>query len=366
MRRHIALAAITALVLAACGGSGPDPADEPKQALISAFESMGNYDGIEMILSVDSDEASLTAASEGEIARRDARTILGSTFTVRSKNTDSPEDTEVEMVADIAGDLVEIKAVGTTFYVRADVEALVERFGGDPRELDQQIDAAQQAGEQYAFLEPAIRGEWIEVQGGEELQKQLGAGQSPDEELQKQISEDLKNAVEEHAEVTSEGDDDIGHHLVATASVRPMFEALVNAIQKVPGANLPGGQLPDAQEVPDQEIRVDFWVEDDQIRRILFDIAQFRDWEDATLPKGVDRLAILVDLGEFTDTVEAPDAAASVDAQQLLQGVLGPATGMGSPGQTQPAPSDIAEFCEQLKDQPAEVRDQFAQECGDI
>ncbi len=354
MRRILAFLLISVLALGACNSSGGDAAEDPKGALTDAVGALEDTEGIHMTFTVESTPESLAAASEGDLAEEDAQKILDSSLSVTSKSADKPEDAQAEFIVDIAGRLVEMRALNNTFYVRADVRDLVEEFGGDTAEIDAFVG---QAPPGFEFAGPLAEGEWIAVEGAQQFSEQMGAP-SPDAELQKKFAEDLQKAVEENAEVTSEGSDDQGDHVRATIKVKPLYESLVQTFGSL---NVPGAALPDSSQVPDEEVVIDFWLQDGFLSQVQLDVTQFRDWEGSEMPEGVEELAINIDLEESTEEIEAPEAAASVDFQQLFQGFLG---GMAPQTETETAPTD--DVCSQLKGAPPEVLEEFAEECPEL
>jgi hypothetical protein len=353
----------TAVFFSACGGGGPDPAEDPKGALVSAFETLGKYKGVTMVISVSSDPESLTSA---DMTKEQAEILLASNLTISSKNTDDPEKGEFEMVVDIDGDLVEIKGIGRTFYARGDVRPLVERFGGSAADIE---DMLRDAPPQYDFIGPAIEGEWIGLEGAQDFAEQLGVPASPDPEQQEKLAEGLRAAIDEHATVTSQGDDDIGHHVVASAPARPLFTAILESLP----SSLPGAKLPDPSEIPDEEISLDVWIGDDTVEQLRFDLTQLSKFEGEDLPEGIEELTLIIDLEEFTDSVEAPEAAATVDFGELMQGFMG---GLGSedPGEQEAGEGPPPSLCDQLAgfppDQleqlPPEILQEVEQDCPEL
>lgn len=354
MRRMLAFLMVSVLVLGACNKSGGEAAEDPKGALTSAVGALGDTEGISMTFTVESTTGSLAAASEGEMTEEDAQKILDSSLSITAANLSDPENSQAEFVVDIAGNLVEFRALDDTIYLRADVRELTEEFGGDTAEIDAFV---AQAPPGFEFAGPLAEGEWIAIEGAKEFSEQMGAP-SPDAELQDKFAADLKKAVEDNAEVTSEGSDDQGDHVKATIKVKPLYESLVQSFGTL---QVPGAALPDSSEVPDEEIVVDFWVQDDVLSQIRLDITQFRDWEGAEMPEGIEELALNIDLEESDEAIEAPEAAATVDFQQLFQGFLGGMT--GSETETAPAEGDV---CSQLVGAPPEVLEQFAEECPEL
>jgi len=363
MRRSLTILLAAALVLGACAGGdeGPDPAEDPKGALVSAFQRLADSEGISMTATVQSDTGSLIALSSdggGEpLTEDEANLILDSSVSVKGKGT-TPEDSQSEIVVDIGGDLVELRQVNEMIYVRADVRPLVDRFEGNQAEVDQFV---QQAPPQFSFVGPLVEGEWVALEGAEQLAQQFGAP-SPDQKLQQKIATELTAAFEQNATVTSEGSDDVGEHLAATIGLRPLYDVLVQNLRGLTGG-LPGATLPPNTEIPDEQIRIDAWVADGEVQQLEFDFLQIARIVGEEVPAGVQRLALRLELDGFDDDVEAPEPAASVNAGQLIQSFLG----LGMTGaQTESTVTTPEDICAQLEGAPPEVIEQFAEECPEL
>ncbi|HEU4481333.1 MAG TPA: hypothetical protein VFS18_05560 [Actinomycetota bacterium] len=365
MRKLLIALLSSALLLAACGGDdGPDPAEDPKGALTSAFERFAERDGSTFEITIASDPESLAAMSEGELTEDDAQTILDSSVTVSAFSGENPEDAEIEMNVDIDGHAVELIVVDQTVFARADVRDLVERFGGSQEEVDTAV--SQMSGAPgFDFVEPLVEGEWVAFTGAEDLAKQFGAPQ-PDAQLQEELANDLTAAVEDSAEVTHEGSDDAGDHLVATMEIRSLYDSITEALSST--GQIPGGQLPPVSEIPEEELKLDFWVDGGDLTQFRIDVTQFGSWEGAEMPAGIETLALQIAIEEFGGGVDAPDAAEEVDLQQLIQGALGGMMG-GSSSTESSTPLEVtteADLCASLKDAPQDVIDQFAAECPEL
>ena len=368
MRRFLISLCAAALVLSACS-DGPDASKDPKGALTAAFERMAGSEGQTMEFSVRSDEASLAALSEGDMSEEDASMILESSVTISSTNPEDPKDVEFEMVVDIAGDLLEVKQLDQVAYVRIDGRELIEKFGSA---ADIEAGLAEMPPE-FAWLNSLVDGEWIALTGAEALQEQLG-GQAPNAEAEKKLTEDLIRAIEENAQVRSEGEEDFGDHLVATMQVRPLFESLMQSMQSLgglPGLGGAGAPVPSASEIPDEEVEVHFWVDNGTLTQVELDVTQFEDWaatED--FPEGVKEMALRISFEEFDGGVEAPDAAEEVDLMQVMQTFMGGMNSGMTPPQPQPAPgegqSSIDDLCKSLEGAPDDVVKQFAAECPEL
>lgn len=368
MRRFLIPVLTAALLLPACSdGGGPDASENPKAALTSAFENLTSSDGQTMVMTLLSDEGSLTALGEGDFTPENASLILESSVTVSSTNPEDPKDAEFEMVIDVDGDLIEAKQVDQVVYIRVDGRDFIERFG-----TEAEIEAGlAEMPPQFSFLNTLVDGEWLALTGMEAMQQQLGVP-SPDAATQKKLLADITKAIEDNAEVRSEGSDDVGDHLVATLPIRPLYESLSDTFASLAMTGVPGAQLPPASEIPDEEVDLHLWVEDDSITQIELDLMQFGDWEGAEpTPEGVTELGVRITLEEFGGGVEAPDAAEEVDLMQLMQtffqGAMG---GMSSGSETAPAPgegqSSIDDLCKSLEGAPPEVVEQFAAECPEL
>jgi hypothetical protein len=365
MRRSVLILSVLVLVLGACGGGGPDPQENPQAALTSAFDSLTEAEGITLVATFESDVASLQAMSEGSLKQDDAQKILDSSVTITGRNETDPKKSQSEMSLDLAGidQAVEFKVLGSTLYLRAAVRDIMEAFGADPADADRFVQDGKQAG--FTWAEPAVEGEWLEISGLDELGQQFGAPSM--EETARQQREMLKklSAVIEQNTQTEPGDKEgPGDHLIVTMNIRDLYQSFVDLAKDVGGAAVASGGMPPADQIPDETISLDVWIEDDFVRQMEFDFVQLAKFEEADMPEGVERAALRIALEEFDGEVEAPEETTKVDTQQLMGifgGMMGGATGAG--GGDQPATTDI---CEQLKGAPPEVIEQFAEECPEL
>lgn len=372
MKKALALAVISALLMGACAG-GDAPSEDPKAALISAMENTGSAEGLTFTLSLQSTPESLDAMARADgggsgLAEEDAERFLDSSVTISTRG--SGEEGAFEMVVNVAGqDDFEMKAIDEVLYLRADVEGLVETFGGDPSEIDTGVQQAEAQG--LDFVRPAAEGEWVSIAGLKETTQQITGQSPPPVPEQEQLIEDLTASFRENATVTSEGVEDFGEHLVVSVPLRDTYENFVEDFARL-GRQLPVGQLPDAAEVPDEKVTMDVWVDDDQVTQILFDLIQVaRLTRDTEVPKEVKEFGFLAQIEEFDDEIKVPEDAVAIDPQQIF-GLLGSMfmNGMGAGGSAGQAPpgSDLgAGFnCDDLKGAPPEVLSQFAEECPEL
>ena len=373
MRKLLILAVAAALIAGACGSD--DAAENPQGSLTEAVNALGDYEGYTITLRVDSTADSLVALSEGGMSPEQAQQILASSFRMSSANAEDPSEAAAEVALDIAGEAnsFELKFVSQTMYLRADVAGMMETFGADPSQLDA---VRAQAGSQpgFEFVEPAIDGEWIALTGFDQLLQRAGSSQEDITGAQQKAIDGFANALNENSEVEAGDKDGPGTNLVVTTNVRDLYQALVDLQSTVGGA---AGDMPSIEDVPDEEVSIDTWVDDGRLTQIQLDITQFKDFPEAEIPEGVDELALTVGLEEFTGGVDAPDGATEVDVNAIMQSVFGStggftegAGGAGSP----PEDIDPAQICDelekQLEGQPDEVVQQFVdlygQDCPDL
>ena len=371
MRKLLILAVAAVVFAGACGGE--NAAENPQGSLNDAVDALSEYAGFTITLSVDSTSDDLVAISEGGLTAEQAQQILDSSFTVSSTNTEDPKEAEAEFSVDIAGkaDSFELKFVDGTMYLRADVAGLMEIFGADPAQLDA---FTQQAGSQpgFEFVEPALNGEWIAMSGFDQLLQQAGASQNDLTGAQQKAIDGFAQALSENTNVEAGDKDGPGTHLVVTANLRDLYQAILQLQSSLGEA---AGEMPPVEEVPDEDMTIDTWVDGDRLTQIQLDLVQFKDFPDAEFPEGVDQLAITIGLEEFSGGVEAPEGATEVDINQIMQsmfGGLGGAIGGDTGGGGEEiVPADICDELEkQLKGQPDEVVEQFVdlygKDCPDL
>ncbi len=321
-----------ALVLSACSGddTAQQAEEDPKGTLVDSINALADTDSLSVTLSLQSDPESLAAlASEDgtELSSEDAQKILDSSITIAARKGESEDDGQAQVTVNVAGnDAIEMRLLDQTLFLRADARGLAETFGQDPATLDALGQQAAAAG--LDFVEPALNGEWLALEGLDQLAQQFGgAAPTPSAEQQEQLLRDLSDAFESTGEVTSEGEDDVGSHLVVTVPLRDIYEELLDNAESLTGS-VPGASLPPASEVPDEEVTLDAWVRDGRLAQLEVDFLQFAEMSDEEVPEGVERFALRLSLEEFDEEIAAPEDAVDVDLQQLLQAVGG---GLGGP-----------------------------------
>jgi hypothetical protein len=363
MKKLIALSASLLLLASACAGN--ELGGSPKESLSAAIENLTELEGLEMVFTVQSSPDSIAALADSSgdsLSEDETQRILDSSITVKSKGQ-TPEEAQAEFVVNIDGeDDIEMKFLDQTFYVRADVRGLIETFGGDPSSLDQFEQQASAAG--VSFVKPAIDGEWIALQGLKELAQQQGfpTAQAPDQDA---LVRAFQTAVDEEAEVTEGDQDGPGTHLVVDLPVREIYERLLPEFQKLL-VGIPGAALPPASEIPDESVRVDTWVDDDQLKQIRLDLLQFFRFGDEPVPEGVEEFALQVTIDEFDDEVKAPEDAVTLTPQEIQQAFGALMGGVITGTESQSGTATPGVDCEVLEQAPPEVQQQFVKECPNL
>lgn len=374
MKRLLATVAAAALLAGACGGDTATPAasDEAKTQFTAAVEALAEAPGQTITFSLDSDVGSLQAMAEedgGSLSEADAQKILGSSLRISAKNSSDPKDAAAQIVVNVAGnDALELRTIGYSLFLRADAPRLAEAFGQDPAVLDTLAADASAGG--LGFIKDAIAGEWLAIKGLDELAEGMTgqpAGQ-PNAE-QQALYEKFLDTLKGSTTVGSEGDDSVGTHLVASFNLKQLYSSFVELSSGL-GTVVPGGALPPATDVPNEEIHLDVWVNDGKIVQVLFDFLQLDDiiGEDADIPEGVERFGVKLTLEEFSGEVTEPDGAIEVDPTQIFGSLFGMQPPMGGGGAGKGGGAGYSgEFpCEMLEGEPKEVLEQFKEECPEL
>lgn len=369
MKKLLVILAGATLLLTACADNPPSASDDPTAALVDALKNLSESDGLTQTIRLQSDTDSLVAAGEGDIDAETAEKILDSSITVSALQAENPEDAASLILVTIAGNEdLEIRFVEGDLYFRADIESLLETFGQDPAELQTAISQFEgQPG--LEWVEDAAAGDWVVLENVLELSEQFG-GASMDAgslgaDQQKELTNNLLQAVEKNATVTSEGDDDAGEHVIATLPLRETLSDLIDALG--PAAGMTGAELGDSlEEVPDEDISIDFWISDGTVTQIAFDVVEFAESFEGTseeIPEGVEELSFVIEIEEFDGSVDPVADAAKIDTAALAKafaGMLGggiPGTDTGGAG---------AFDCDMLKGAPPEVIALYAEECPEL
>lgn len=325
-RRFTAVLLAGALLGAACsdGGGEKEAAENPQQAFTDAIDALREYEGITLDLSFDAEAEDLAAADLPEDA---AEKLLNSSIRMSVKG-ETPEDVQTEVVLNVDGneDAAEIRVVDESLYARFEVRELTEAFGGNTADVDMFVQQASAAG--LDFAQPIADGEWVGIEGLNDLLEQFtGVQPTADPEQAAAMADRIVSILEQNAEVSSEGTDDVGAHLVVRVPMRETIEELMDAIQSLSGA--PEGAFPtDAlEEIPDGELPIDTWISDGRIVQLELDFVAIAEELGEEPPEGVDQLALRLGVEEFTEDVEPPSDFTAIDLEEILQGIFGAVPG---------------------------------------
>ena len=364
MKKTLVALAVALFVFASCADQGASGADS-KESLIGALRSLLESEAMTQTMSVESDTDSLMALGEGDIDEETAQKILDSSVVVSATQAENPEDATSLVVVNIAGsDDVELRFVEGDFYLRADVPNLMETFGQDPAQLDA-LSAQVQGQPGFEWVQPALAGEWLVIRDAIDLTEQLGATTVTGEQ-QKEVVNDLLRSVEQNATVSEEGEDDAGTHLQAALPMKQTLQDLVQSLGPAAGAS--GAQLEEQlQDIPNEDLIIDFWVDDDRVTQLGVDITQFEDLAAESgeeFPEGVDDLSLIIAFDEFDGEIEPVADAIEIDTQAIMQTLAGLMSGGAQSGG---APGGTGGFdCSSLKGAPPEVIELYAEECPEL
>lgn len=368
MKKILAVTAAFLFVLSGCANSSGS-GEDAKATLVDSLRNLLEADALTQTITVDSDVDSLVAVSDGEIDEEVASTILESSLTASGTQAEDPADASSVMVLNLGGsEDFEMRFVEGDLYVRADVPDLLETFGQDSKEIDS-LAARVEGQKGFEWVDDALAGEWVMVRDAVALIQQFGGagGAAPSVEQQRQMINDLLESVEKNASVTSEGEDADGTHVRAGLPIKATVEDLVKALG--PGTGMAGAGMQDAlNDIPEGDVVIDFWIDDDRVTRIELDVTQFEQMaEDSDdFPKDVEELAVVVELEEFEGTVEPVADAVEIDTTSLTQALSGLMTGAAGMGAGAGAPSGSAFDCSMLKGAPPEVVELYAKECPEL
>lgn len=367
MRTRALLAGLAALGLLLLVGCGGDTIDDPEEALDEALSELADADGVTIETTILSDVDSLVASGEGELDEDAAEALLDGAL----RTSFGFEDESFELAVDSGdGELLALRVPGDgdAMFVRADTDALFDA-ADIPEQERAEIEMG--IGGFLGFVgfptESLFEGRWIEVVGLDELDELADEEAAEADDPFAGVAEDLLEAFdelyEEHVRVEA-GEDD-GQLVVAI----PLREA-ATFIEKASdaGAQATGGLAtppPDLTDVPDEEFRVDVWLDGGELSRVEVDFAQIADWDAAEadgMPDGVSQLGVAMAFSDFDGAVAAPDDAATWD----LAGIMDGFEGMFGPGPEPVAPDEMDDLDDMGDmDDMGDLDDAFGDAAGD-
>ena len=327
VRRAVIAGVLATVVLAGCGAAEKL---SPRVAVREAAKRTANAEEGTYRLSVVGSDSDLNALfNEGAPLTDEDRAGLdilrNGHITVSTGNDKFGLDVK-------AGDLehaFELRYVDQKVYARADIAGMAKLFSDSPDEITAQLGAmASQEG--FGFLSAAAAGKWIVADLStltgmfDGLRSQFGgstgsslpvptAPQQVPSEFQG-LKDAIGKALTEDVSIKELGSDDVGDHYLGTVtSLRTFYAKIRPALTQV--GSLPfGGQLPEADEVPDKPASLDVWIKSGRVSRLEVDFAQFL----PAPPPNTGRVALRLDIDGEAAGVTAPSDAVSVDVAGLL------------------------------------------------
>ncbi|MDQ4095165.1 MAG: hypothetical protein M3174_03035 [Actinomycetota bacterium] len=330
MRKLFVLLVLPALFLGACddGGGGTSPAtgEDRTDVLVAAFEESSAAESQTVTVTLESTPESLAAAAEGQLPEDAAQTILDSSLTIATA-TGQGDEVSLRLALEVPDtEGLEVLLVGGDLYLRADVRTLAAAFGQDTAIIDQflQSPTAQQA----PFLESFVNGEFIHIEGTDELAGNAGATDQLAAQ-QQQLLQEFTEAIRADAEVTSEGEDDVGEHLVVSIPFQSVYQRFTDL-----AARLGGGLAtpPPPTDVPEGNLEFDVWVADGRVAQMDFDVVRLSEQAEGDVPEGVEELVIRMAFSEDAEEITAPEGALTVTGEEIMALIFGGAFGGGETG----------------------------------
>lgn len=345
MRRNERWAALGAAVLLTTGltacdaGGGTDVASDPSTALSEAVEALADYDGIELLLTLDGDRDALAAAAGDDVDPETAELILTSSVLLRAAGEDQ-DDAQAEVIVSLGEqEALALRVLpGQELFFRVDLDA-VSAAVDDP-EFDAGLEEALGSADAFGLgeLAAAVReGGWVQLTGAQQLAElaggRTGGGEEPSEEevadVRERIVAALQRFLDEDVDVAYVGEEDAGERVTATTTegdLAALFDEISRIASDVSGVDPDAfsADLPEDVEGSDSPVELDFWLDGGELQQVGYDLSQ-AEGEEAP-PEDT---WILVSVDEFTGSVEAPDASTEVDLFAIIGSMFG---GLGAPG----------------------------------
>jgi hypothetical protein len=326
--------ALLLVVVTACGGNEADEvAEDPQGSLREAVEAVGEWEGINLELRLDVDEAGREALlSEEDMTQEELDLLLDGRVVATIANLDDPETSSfaTRIVLD-GNDLLELRVTeDERFFVRVDLQAVSEAADDEvlaPEDIDELVGMADMLGVGEAG-EALAGSEWIELTGIEQLMALAGAQpedtEAPDEAAAERIAERTSTFVEQDVTVETVGSDDIGERVRATTNGAALRRFLDDVSAEVDTGGLleeSGGQdlADDLTDLPDDAVvSLDAWIDGGELRQLAIDLASLDEEVDVD-----GELWLIIAMEEYSGSVDAPDEATTLDVFSLVGGFLG-------------------------------------------
>jgi hypothetical protein len=342
--RSLLTVLLLVLLASACdAGSSTQVEEDPEQALRAALEGLADDEGHELLVRFSADEeAQAQVRDDRELTQEDRELLFAAGLSIRATAGEAEADggTTAFLLTIDDTEVAELRALShTELYLRVDLDA-VRSLVDDP-EASARLDALTRQAEALGIrdaIEAARRGDWVRVTGLEPLHDLLGGTASAHADAHEargdRRGDELWAAalrfVDEDVTVSYVGSDDTGDRVRATtdgASLRAFLDdldAIAGSAPALGGAGLAdlGPRLEDVAD--DATVSFDAWIADGRLTRVMLDLGALDD------EGGRDgELLIVVDIAEFTGSIDVPEASAAIDLVGLLGGSLNSLAGPG-------------------------------------
>lgn len=346
---------VLALALVACNDQEVE--EDPRSALRDAVMEFRDYQGVELTIGAELDEAARASAmQEGELSEEQLALLTDSTLTVRGVEGDDDADGESEFVL-VVGDetVVTVRALADyELYALIDlpaIERVAESLDVGPG-FQQGLDEFEQMAGFFGLgqvASAAREGEWIRVAGLQELVDMAEEPEPAEEEideadleaLAREVGERLLDFLEdEDVEVAHVDSDDVGERVRVTAQgeqLRDLAVDVIESLDDVAGVADPTGTGMGTAELraeldeafaDDLVVSFDAWLDRGELSQVAVDVFELARAADAPdVPDG--EFLIAVGIAEFSGPIEAPDADVTFDVFEIFGEMMG---GLGDLG----------------------------------
>ena len=350
LRARIAGALALPIVLTACGTLS-SAASGLQEDAAAADAALAGAKGVGVVLRFDDPDGDLQRAlQEGPdgVSPDLAEVLVGSRVEVRLAATegrtlaDAPDPglplAEQLRWADSAftvstsqADLLSWRTVDGSLYVSSDLDEVerVAAAAGSPLSVQ---DALAGAPAPVVEVHDALRAGQALAVPLADLLEPLGAlaGQGDDafpDALPEGLLDDLRAAVQPHVRLTDLGSDDGVRRVTVEVDVQRLLEALTGTL----GSRVPEADDLDVDGLSDATVTGTLTIDDGHYRRLelpLAELAALVEDPAADVPDLGDS-ALVVELDDTVEQVEAPSRVADVDLLELLGSAVGPGTSTG-------------------------------------
>ncbi|GAB3257097.1 hypothetical protein [Kineosporia babensis] len=315
-------------VVAGCGSEAA-PATTgsggPKSALLEAFDSMSQSQGVGLEVKLDSSRADLEKVNAAQpkaeqmnqadldlaVAALDGRIL--SSFSAADGETlaEGPSSYQVSVQLKEAS-LVDLVGVDDDFYLKLDADWIAQQFDSSTDDLRGAFEGADPL-----LADPAnalLEHQWISIDLAEaekalqtnDLDELLGS--EPDLERGYALMQSLQASFEQETEVTAI---DGGYRVSAPA--KQIAQAVQDDLVALAGDGESDAIKQEIEALPDRDVTVDVFLQDGKLSGVNLDLVQFLDQ-----PVEGANLALDVKIDQQANTVQAPKDAVAVDVAGIL------------------------------------------------